>query len=121
MFWNFTPPATNESNQRFFARDLPARDFGLVRVFVKNLPPGAYQINIYRVGYQSNDVYTAYLKLGSPPNLSREQIRELAEENDGRPVSSQRVRVTAGRPFERDVLLRENEAYLITLERHASR
>src|SRR5439155_24380607 len=70
LFWNYTPPATKESDQKFFARDWPAKDFGLVRVVFKSLPPGSYQLNIYRVGYQVNDVYTAYLKLGSRSNLS---------------------------------------------------
>ena len=120
LFWNYTPPATKESNQQFFTRDLPAKDFGSVRVLVKSLPPGAYQMNIYRVGYQVNDVYTAYLKLGLPADLSRAQVRELGEQNDGRAINSGRVRVAAGQPFVHDVLLRENEAYLITLERQAS-
>ena len=119
LFWNYTPPVTNESDQQFFRRDQPAKDFGPVQIVVKSLPPGAYEMNIYRVGYQVNDVYTAYLKLGSPSNLSREQLRALAEQNDGRAISTERVRVTAAQRFVHDVLLRENEAYLITLERRA--
>jgi len=117
LFWNYTPPATKESNQRFFTRDLPAKNFGPVRVLAKGLPPGAYQMNVYRVGYEANDVYTAYLKLGSPWNLSQAQVRALAEQNDGRSFDSRRVRVPAGQAFVHDVLLRENEVYLITLER----
>ena len=116
LFWNYTPPLTKESDQQFFRRDQPAKDIGPVQVVVKSLPPGSYQMNIYRAGYQVNDVYTAYLKLGSPSNLSREQVRTLAEQNDGRAISTERVRVTAT-PFVRDVSLRENDVYLITLER----
>jgi xylan 1,4-beta-xylosidase len=120
LFWNYTPPVTEESNQKFFTRDLPAKDFGPVRVQVKSLPPGDYQLSIYEVGYQVNDVYTAYLKLGSPASLSREQIRKLAEQNDGRAISTTRVHVRLGQPFVHEVLLRENEAFLITLERQPS-
>jgi xylan 1,4-beta-xylosidase len=116
LFWNYTPPVTKESNQQFFIRDLPAKNFGAVRVVVKSLPPGAYQVNIYRVGYQVNDVYTAYLKLGSPPSLTRELVRELATKNDGRPLVTARLRIGMGQTFTRDVLLRENDVYLITLE-----
>ncbi len=119
VFWNYTPPTTKESDQQFFKRDQPAKDFGYVRVLVKSAPPGLYQMNIYRVGYQVNDVYSAYLKLGSPSNLSGPQVGALAEQNDGRALSSRRVRVTTRQPFVHDVLLRENEAYLITLERRA--
>jgi xylan 1,4-beta-xylosidase len=117
LFWNYTPPLTKESDQKFFARDQPAKNFGPVRVLFKSLPPGSYQMNIYRVGYEVNDVYTAYLKLGSPSNLSREQVRALAQQNDGRAISTERLRVTTVKPLVRDFSLRENEAYLITLER----
>jgi xylan 1,4-beta-xylosidase len=121
LFWNYTPPVTNESNQQFFTRERAALAFGHVRVLVKNLPPGAYQLNVYRVGYRFNDVYTAYLKLGSPSNLSRAQVRALAEQNDGRAIITERARVTAGHPFVYDVLLSENEAHLILLKRQAAR
>jgi hypothetical protein len=40
-----------------------------------------------------NDVYADYLKLGSPLRLNRTQVSELAVKNDGRAVSSERVRI----------------------------
>lgn len=117
LLWNFTAPATTESNQLFYSRDVPAKDFGTVRVDLASLPAGAYRMKIYRVGYQVNDVYADYLKLGSPRTLTREQVRELAAKSDGRAVESASVRVGAGRTFTRDLRLRENDVYLITLER----
>jgi xylan 1,4-beta-xylosidase len=117
LFWNFTTPVTKESDQKFFKRDLPPVDFGQVRVTIAGLPPGQYQTKVYRVGYQINDVFADYLKLGSPPALTREQVRELAEKNDGRPIVAGSIRLRAGQTFIRDVPLRENDIYLITLER----
>jgi xylan 1,4-beta-xylosidase len=117
LFWDYTPPQTKESDQVFFKRDIPAKDAGAVRLELSGLPAGNYTLNVYRVGYQVNDVYADYLKLGSPPALTREQARALAEKNDGRPVISERVRVTAGKTFTRDFRLRENDVYLVTLER----
>jgi len=116
LFWNFTPPITKESNQRLFSRDLPSKDAGQVRVSVAGLPPGAYRLNVYRVGYRVNDVYGDYLKLGSPSTLQRRQVLELAERNDGRTIDTARIRITRGRDFVRDLWLRENDVYLITLE-----
>jgi hypothetical protein len=55
--------------------------------------------------------------MGSPANLNRAQLRELEEKNDGRAVESGHIRVRAGETFIREVLLRENDVYLITLER----
>ncbi|MCI0491151.1 MAG: glycoside hydrolase [Blastocatellia bacterium] len=117
LFWNFTPPITTESNQVLFKRDLPAKDFGSVRVSLAGLPAGTYRMNVYRVGYEVNDVYTDYLKMGSPQHLTREQVRELAEKNDGRPIKIESVRIRKGQTVMRDFSLRENDVYLITLER----
>lgn len=117
LFWNFTAPVTKESNQVFYKRDQPAKDFGTVRVSLSGLPPGGYTVNVYRVGYQFNDVYADYLKIGSPASLTREQTRELAEKNDGRPVLSERISVRAGQAFTRDFPLRENDIYLVTVEK----
>lgn len=116
LFWNYTPPITKESNQKYFKRDQPSRKLGQVRVSVAALPRGTYQMKIFRLGYQINDVYSGYLKIGSPATLTREQVRELAEKNDGRSIDSGSIRITAGQSFVRSVALRENDVYLITLE-----
>jgi xylan 1,4-beta-xylosidase len=116
LFWNFAPPITKESNQKLFVRDLPSKEAGQVRVSVGGLPTGAYQLNVYRVGYSVNDVYGDYLKLGAPPTLQRTQVLELAKRSDGRPIDSVRIRIARGRDFVRDVRLRENDVYLITLQ-----
>jgi xylan 1,4-beta-xylosidase len=115
LFWDYTPPQTKESDQVYFKRDSPARSIGNVRVVLAGLPPGAYTLKVYKVGYGVNDVYTDYLKLNSPPTLTREQVRTLAEHNNGRPILSQRINVRGG--MTRDFALRENDVYLFTLTR----
>ncbi|MBV9925628.1 MAG: glycoside hydrolase [Acidobacteria bacterium] len=116
LLWNYTPPRTDESDQVYFKRDLPAKDLGAARVSLKGLPPGAYTLSVYRVGHGANDVYTDYFKLGSPTTLTREQVRALAERNDGRPFAKERVVVQAAGGFTRDLPLRENDVYLLTLQ-----
>lgn len=117
LFWNFTPPQTEESDQVFFKRDQPAKDFGRVRVTVANLPSATYRLNVYRIGYRINDVYADYLKMGSPQSLTPAAVAELAKRNDGHPVETARLRVGARQTFARDVWLRENDVYLMTLEK----
>lgn len=119
LFWNYTPPKTTESDQVFFKKDLPGKDLGQTRVSIAGLPAGDYKISIYRVGYHVNDVYGDYLQMGSPATLNREQVRALAEKSDGRPVETVNLRIRAGQTFNRDVQLRENDVYLITLEKSA--
>jgi xylan 1,4-beta-xylosidase len=113
LFWNYTPPKTDESDQVYFKRDLPSPPAGNVRVSLKGLPAGNYTMKIYRVGYGVNDIYTDYLRMGSPMTLTREQVGQLAARNDGRPVKTSRVKVTNG--FSQDFALRENDVYLVTL------
>jgi xylan 1,4-beta-xylosidase len=116
LFWDFSTPNITESNQIYFKKDLPPKNIGTATVSVKALPTGFYQLNVYRVGYQCNDVYAEYLKMNSPPSLDRAQVRELAEKVDGRAVSSARVQIKDGE-FAREFPVRENDVYLITLER----
>ncbi len=117
LFWNFTPPVTKESDQKLFKRDLPPAHFGQVRVSVTRLPAGSYQAKVYQVGYHVNDVYDDYLQLGSPAAPQPAQVQRLGERNDGRPVDTARVRIRAGQTFTRAFSMRENDVYLITLER----
>jgi xylan 1,4-beta-xylosidase len=117
LLWNFSPPITKESNQVFYKKDLPAKDFGKVSIKISSLPSGNYRMNVYQVGYQVNDVYTSYLKMGSPQHLKREQVRELAEKNNGKPVESLQVKIKGKQPFTKEVTLRENDVFMITLEK----
>ena len=117
LLWNYTPPATTESNREFYKKDFPAKDAGGSEIAVKNLPAGDYRLNVYRTGYGVNDVYTEYLKLGAPSNLTREEVKALAEKTSGAPVESASVRIRAKQDFRRTLALRENDVYLVTLEK----
>jgi xylan 1,4-beta-xylosidase len=116
LLWNYTPPKTEESDQVYFKRDLPAKSLGDVRVRLMGLAQGKYELRAYRVGYGVNDVYTDYFKMGAPATLSREQVRSIAGRNDGRPVSIAQIEVKASGEFSRDLPLRENDVYLVTLQ-----
>jgi xylan 1,4-beta-xylosidase len=114
LFWNYTPPTTKESNQIYFKRDLPSKAAGDTQLWFEGLPPGNYTLTTYHVGYDVNDVYTDYLKLGSPATLTREQVRVLAEQNNGKPDMTTTVEASAGR-FAFEIPLRENDVYLVTM------
>ena len=118
LFWNYSPPKTEESDQVYFKRDLPSVSVGTIRISISGLRPGSYTLNVYRVGYGVNDVYTDYFKMGSPKTLTREQVKALGERNDGRPVETQAVRVPKSGVFSKDVPLLANDVYLITLATH---
>ena len=117
LFWNFSPPKTDESNQVFYKKDIPARLVGQAAIRLTDLPAGSYEMNLYQTGYQVNDVYADFLKLGSPKHLSREQVRQLAENNSGQPIESKNVKIDSKGVFAKEISLRENDVFLITLEK----
>ena len=67
LLWDYTHPKQDSPDAQFFARDWPAEPAAPVHLFVDNLPAGAHTVKITRVGYRHNDVYTAYLDLGTRP------------------------------------------------------
>ncbi len=115
LLWNFTPPITKESDQVFYKKDLPTKDVGTVTVKISGIPAGNYQMNLYKIGYQFNDVHTNYLKIGAPQNLSREQVKELNDNNNGQASENIRIKIKPKQSFTKDIQLRENDVYLITL------
>jgi xylan 1,4-beta-xylosidase len=117
LLWNFTPPKTAESDQVFYKKELPAKDFGKVSVKISDIPAGNYQLNVYKVGYKVNDVYTDYLKMGSPQNLKREQVKVLDEKNNGKAVETLPLKINANRQFTKDIMIRENDVFLIILDK----
>jgi xylan 1,4-beta-xylosidase len=114
VFWNYTPPKTEESDQVYFKKDLPSKPLGNLRISISGMRPGSYTMKVYRVGYAVNDVYTDYFKLGSPSTLTREQVKSIADRNDGRPLSTTVVIKNSG-AFLQELPLRENDVYLVML------
>ncbi len=117
LFWNFTPPITTESDQIFYKKDLPAKDFGKVQLKITDLPAGNYQMSVYKIGYQVNDVYTSYLKIGSPRDLQREQVKELNDQNNGKPLETLPIRIDRKGSFTKELNIRENDVLMVTLEK----
>jgi xylan 1,4-beta-xylosidase len=117
LLWNFNPPQTTESNQIFYKKDLPASVVGKISVNLSNLPAGNYHLKVFQVGYGVNDVYTDFLKMGAPQNLKLEQVRQLASKNDGKPIESLSIKIDRKGAFSKDINMRKNDVFLLTLER----
>jgi xylan 1,4-beta-xylosidase len=121
LLWDYTHPKQDTPNAQFFARDWPAKPAAPVRLNLQSLAPGEYRVNVTRVGYRHNDVYTAYLDLGSPGGLPERpyflsddvlaklrascaaapEVRRLATDQNGTLIL--------------DLPLNENDVYMITV------
>ena len=75
--WDFEQPKQDKSNRSFYTRLLPAHPAEPIRIDLKHLAPGKYQVAIHRTGFDANDAYSAYLRMGSPKSLSASQLQQL--------------------------------------------
>lgn len=117
LFWDFTNthPGDSTHNQKYYIQDLPARSKGEVTINLSNVPSGNYTMEVYKVGYRINDAYTAYIDMGRPGQLSKQQVEKMKKENDGRPVFTGQITVKSGRDFSHKLDIRENDVVLVKL------
>jgi len=117
LFWNYTPivPPAGENDQQFYKNEIPAKDVGRVVLNLTNLPAGSYSLEIYQTGYHANDVYTRYLDMGSPSQLTPTQVEILRQQSSGDPESVETIRIETGKPFTRTFSLRQNDVYFVRL------
>jgi len=117
LLWDFTNtlPGDSVNNQVYYSRDLPAESKGKVLVNISKVPKGTYTLEIYKVGYHANDAYSTYLSMNKPHQLTRQQVMQIKKQNNGSPVSSEKVQVKADGTFTKELDLRENDVYFLNL------
>jgi xylan 1,4-beta-xylosidase len=116
LLWDFTntlPDSTN--NQNYYIKDLPSKSKGNVKVNLSHCPVGKYKMEIYKIGYRINDVYTSYLDMGKPNQLNKQQVELLKNKNDGSPVATQQIEIKPGGSFSKDLNIRENDVIMVNL------
>jgi xylan 1,4-beta-xylosidase len=118
LFWDFSlTPQGKSNNQEFYLRDLPAKSKGVLRLDLDGLTPGEYRFEIFQVGYRVNDAQATYRDLGSPSQLTRQQVQKIRSLNDGKPVEIGLARVGADGRFQRELPMRENDVFLVCLHK----
>jgi len=116
LLWDLTRPAGKTvSNQAIFRKLNPAKSKGNVRVSLTHVPPGNYRLALWQVGFEKNDAYSAYLKMGAPAQLTRAQEQQLREAASGKPEFERDVTIGADSSFDKTLSLRENDVLLLTL------
>ncbi len=118
LVWDYTytmPDSVN--NQQYFIRDLPSKSKGKLKINIAHVPRGHYALEVYKVGYRSNDAYSTYLSMGRPSQLTRQQVEQIKKQNDGSPVSKEIIVVKDGTPFSKELDIRENDVFFLDLIR----
>ena len=119
LFWDFTITNHGEkvNNQAFYNKDQPSVPSKPVHLSLRGLRPGTYQLIGYKVGYRSNDAYTAYIDMGSPAQLTPAQVDRLKGESDGRSFLSEQVTVGTEGTLEHTFEMHQNDVVLVELKR----
>ena len=116
LAWDYTPivPPTGQTDQSFYHNELPAASKGTLHIELNHLPAGRYRISSYVIGYGHNDAYTAYLHMGAPRQLTRQQVDQLNAVSTGQPEEVTEAEITSG-SYQRDLPLHANDVHLIVL------
>ena len=118
LVWDYThtlPDKTN--NQQYFIKDLPAKGKGEVTLNLAGLKPGSYSLELSQVGYRKNDAFTGYIDMGSPKQLTREQVAQLKKMATGKPSEQRTVQVAKAGSLKLSLPMRENDVHLVKLTR----
>ena len=118
LLWDLTRAAEEKTaNQKIFRQLIPAKPKNEIAITVSNVPAGGYRLGLWTVGFEKNDAYSAYLKLGAPSQLTREQEMQLRAAATGQAEWNAEVEVRADGRFTKTISLRENDVVLLKLDR----
>ena len=119
LFWDFTNthPGDSVNNQTYYIRNLPSKTKGKVRIDVSGIQKGKYQLEIYKVGYKSNDAYTTYFLMKRPNQLTKQQVTEIKQQNDGSPYSKETITVDSKGMYTKEIGINENDVFLLNFIR----
>jgi xylan 1,4-beta-xylosidase len=119
LFWNFTitHPGDSVNDQVYYKRNLPSKSIAPAQISIKNLSAGTYKLEVYKVGYRSNDAYTVYYDMKSPSQLTRQQVAAIKQAADGKPIATSIIKITNKKELKKILPMRENDVYFISLKK----
>ncbi len=119
LLYDFTILQKNDSlgSNSFYSRDLPAATLGNVKLNISNIKPGKYTMEMYKVGYRTNDAYAAYMDLGSPLQLTKMEVEQLKGKSNGEPIETENIRISKSKQFSKTMTIRENDVILLLLNK----
>ena len=116
LVWDFVQPKQDVSNRPFYTKVFPSHSTGNVKLELQHMHPGTYRVELHRTGFDANDAYTAYLRMGSPKSLNTDQQKKLqALTTDA--AKQQRLVVGANGHASLVVPMRSNDVVLVEIKR----
>lgn len=121
VIWDFETPHQDLSNHPFFTKVIPSHPATPVDLEVKHLSPQTtYKVVVHRVGFHSNDAYSAYLEMGAPNDLTAAQLARLNQLTRDLPEIQQTLNTGKNGTFQMSVPMNSNDIVLVTIQRSGS-
>jgi xylan 1,4-beta-xylosidase len=115
LAWDFqTPDMGNKSNRPFFGVVQPTKNGTPLKLSLKGMKPGTYNVQVYRTGFKANDAHTAYIEMGKPKTLTADQLAKLQAQTVDKP-ETRTVKVAANGTANVQVPMRVNDVVLVKI------
>lgn len=117
LLWDFTNthPGDSVNNQVYYIRDLPSFSKGKVKIEISGIPKGNYLLEIYKIGYKTNDPYTTYFSMKKPSQLTKQQVEFIKKQDDGSPISKENLKINSSGLFFKEFEIRENDVFFFNI------
>jgi xylan 1,4-beta-xylosidase len=116
LVWDFVQPTQERSDRPFYTTVFPSLPTGNVSLELQHMRPGTYRVALYRTGFDANDAYTAYLRMGSPTSLSTVQSNKLQSLTTDMPTRQWLV-INANGSGSFSIPMRSNDVVLVEITR----
>lgn len=115
LAWDFqTPDMGKKTNRPFFGAVQPTKNATPLKLSLKGMKPGTYNVQVYRTGFKANDAYTAYIEMGKPKTLTADQLAKLQAQTVDKP-ETRTVKVAANGTANVQVPMRANDVVLVKI------
>ena len=116
VIWDFENPDQKTSNRSFYTKLVPSHLAAPVQLQVTHLTPNtAYHLLVRRTGFHANDAYSSYIEMGSPKELSAQQIAHLNKLTLDMPETDKTVQSGPKGTVEFTILMNSNDIVLVKL------
>lgn len=117
LFWDFTFLKQGKvSNQDFYSKIIKSSVKDTIELNISNLKNGQYLLELYRVGYKQNDIYSHYMEFGAPSQLNLKEENSLSAISADNIVERKQVRIR-NNSFIRSYILSENDICFLRLSK----
>jgi xylan 1,4-beta-xylosidase len=118
VLWDFVTPVQKQGDREFYTQPLPDHSAAPVEMKVTHLMPGVtYQLELHRTGYDANDAYSEYMRMGAPKDLTQPQVAHLSYLTRDQPERDQTIAAGEDGTITVKVPMRTNDIVLLTLRR----